>query len=52
MEEKKATQVTGCKQCKKGLSKPQKGLLVLSLYILLSSIYGTVKLIQLIGDQF
>jgi hypothetical protein len=52
MEEKKATQVTGCKQCEKGLSTPQKGLLVLSLYILLSSIYGTVKLIELINNQF
>jgi hypothetical protein len=29
MEEKKATEVTGCKQCQKGLNTTQKGLVVL-----------------------
>ena len=52
MEEKKATQVTQCKQCKKGLNTTQKGLVVLSFYILISSIYGTIKLIQLLSDLF
>jgi len=52
MEEKKATQVTGCKQCEKGLSNTQKGLLVLGVYILGTSVYGTVKLIQLLYSLF
>jgi hypothetical protein len=52
MEQKKATQVTQCKQCKKGLSATQKSLVVLSFYILISSIYGTIKLIQLLSDLF
>ena len=52
MEEKKATQVNQCKQCKKGLSNTQKGLVVLSFYIFISSIYGTIKLIQLLSDLF
>jgi hypothetical protein len=52
MKEKKATQVTGCKQCEKGLSVTQKGILVLSFYILGSSIYGTIKLIQLLYGLF
>jgi hypothetical protein len=46
MKEKKATKVTGCKTCKKGLSNTQKGLVVFSFYILISSIYGTYKLIE------
>lgn len=52
MEEKKATQVTGCKQCKKGLSTTQKGLLILGFYILATSLYGTVKLIKLLYGLF
>jgi len=52
MEQKKATQVTQCKQCKKGLSTTQKSLVVLSFYILISSVYGTIKLIQLLSDLF
>ena len=39
MESKKATQVTGCKQC-------QKGLVALSMYILGTSIFGTIELIK------
>ena len=52
MEQKKATQVTQCKQCKTALNTTQKGLVVLSFYILISSIYGTIKLIQLLSDLF
>jgi hypothetical protein len=40
MEEKKATEVTGCKQCQKGL-KTQKGF-CFNFYIL-TSIYGTLN---------
>ncbi len=52
MEQKKATQVNECRQCKKWLSTTQKGLLTISFYILISSIYGTIKLILLLSDLF
>ena len=52
MEEQYATEAKECKQCKKGLSTTQKSLVVLSFYILISSIYGTIKLIQLLSDLF
>lgn len=52
MGKKEATQVTGCKQCKKGLSATQKGLVVLSAYILGSSIFGTIELINYLIDIF
>lgn len=41
-----------CNSCKKGISNTQKGMLVLSFYLLGSSIYGTVKLVQLIMSLF
>ena len=50
MESKKATQVTGCKQCKKGLSNTQIGLVVLSMYILGTSIFGTIELIGYLSE--
>jgi len=50
MESKKATQVTGCKQCKKGLSNTQIGLVVLSMYILGTSIFGTIELIGYLAE--
>lgn len=52
MEEKKATEVTGCNTCKKGLSKTQIGLIFLSFYILGSCIYGTIKLIGSLFEFF
>jgi len=52
MEEKKATQVNGCKQCERGLSTTQKSLLILGFYILATSVYGTVKLLQLLSNLF
>ena len=51
MEKETSTQVTGCRTCKKGMSNPQKWILLLSIYILGSSIYGTVKLIELIANS-
>jgi len=42
----KPTQVTGCRQCKRGMNTTQKLLLVGGIFILLTSIYGTIKLIQ------
>jgi hypothetical protein len=46
MEEKK------CSTCKKGLSLPQWSMLFLSFYILISAIYGTVKIIQDLYSMF
>ena len=52
MESKKATQVTGCKQCQKGLSTTQKGLVTLSIYILCTSVFGTIELIKYLIELF
>ena len=41
-----ATQVTGCSQCKKGMSKTQWGLLIFSLYMFGAGIYGTIQIIK------
>lgn len=41
-----------CKKCKKGLSTQQIGLGVLSLFILGTSVYGTVDLIRKIISLF
>lgn len=46
METKKATQVTGCKQCKKGLNLTQKTLIGVSFYVLFAAIYGTIEIIK------
>ena len=46
MEQKKATQVTGCKQCKKGLNLTQKSLIALSIYVFFAAVYGTVQIIK------
>jgi hypothetical protein len=50
MEKETATQVTGCKKCKegknKGMSTTQKWITVLAVYIIASSIYGSVELIR------
>ena len=52
MESKKATQVTGCKQCQKGLSTTQKGLVALSIYILGTSVFGTIEFIKYLIELF
>lgn len=52
MEKKKATQVTGCKACKKGLSKTQLSLVIFGFFILGTSVYGTINLIKLIMGLF
>lgn len=51
MEEKKATQVTGCNTCK-GVSKKQYSMIFLGFYILGTSVYGTVELIKYIATLF
>ena len=43
MTKEKATEVKGCKQC-------QKGLVVLSMYILGTSIFGTIELIKYLAE--
>jgi hypothetical protein len=50
MTKEKATEVKGCKQCQKGLSTTQKGLVVLSMYILGTSIFGTIELIKYLAE--
>jgi hypothetical protein len=47
---KKASEKQKCKTCKKGLNNTQKGAFLIGLYIILTSLYGTVNLINhLIG---
>lgn len=45
-------QEKGCSKCKKGLSNQQIGLGIISLFILGTSIYGTINLIQKIISFF
>lgn len=52
MKEKKATKVTGCNTCKKGLSSTQYAMLILGSYVLLSSVYGTIQIIKLLSGLF
>ena len=52
MEKKESTKVTGCKTCKKGLSDTQKWVLALSIYMFMTSIYGTIVLIKNVIDLF
>jgi|LakMenEpi03Aug12_release.lakeMendotaPanAssembly.Ray.scaffolds.fasta_scaffold707133_2 hypothetical protein len=47
-----ATKVTGCKTCKKRLSNTQLFLIFVSVYILLSSIFGTVVMLKYLVDLF
>ena len=53
-EEKKteATTVTGCKTCKKGMNKGQWGILLLGLYMVGATIYGTITIIKDIVASF
>jgi hypothetical protein len=51
MENKKTTN-TECQSCKKGLNGKQYTLITFSFYILGSSIYGTIKLIEYIVTLF
>jgi hypothetical protein len=41
-----------CSQCKQNLNGVQKGMLVLSIYILIASVYGTIKLYELVASYF
>ena len=52
MEKKKATQVNGCTTCKKGLNKTQISLVVLGVYILMTSIYGSIELFKSLYNLF
>lgn len=47
-----ATKVTGCKTCKQRLSNTQLFLIFVSVYILLSSIFGTVVMLKYLVDLF
>jgi len=48
MEEEKKE----CKSCKKGFDPTQKTAVVISVYMLITSIYGNVKLFQYIASLF
>jgi hypothetical protein len=52
MEEKKSTEVTGCRTCKQRLSGTQKTLIFIGVYMTLSSLYGTIHLINNIISFF
>jgi hypothetical protein len=41
-----------CTTCKNPFNGVQKGIMVLSVYMLISSIYGTVKIVELISSLF
>ncbi len=47
-EEKKE----GCKSCKKGFSTGQKFMVVFSVYLLLTSIYGNIVLVKHLMSMF
>jgi len=47
-----ATTVTGCKTCKKGMNKGQWGILLLGLYMVGATIYGTIAIIKDIVAAF
>lgn len=48
MEEKEPK----CTTCKNPFNGVQKGIMILSVYMLLSSIYGTIKFIEQISSMF
>jgi len=39
-----------CKSCNKGFNKSQKFMIIVSIYILLSCIFGTYKIFQYLGS--
>jgi hypothetical protein len=41
-----------CKTCKKGVSTSQKWMIVVAVYMLISSAYGTIELIRNIFSLF
>jgi hypothetical protein len=45
MEKKKSTKVE-CSMCKKGMSNPQIGIIIFAIYLLISSIYGTIQIVK------
>jgi len=51
-EKETPSKVTGCKSCKDPLSKTQKGILYLSIYMFGTSIYGTVMLVKYLVSLF
>jgi len=42
----------GCSQCRQNLSAMQTGMLVLSVYIFITAIYGNIKLFEYISSLF
>ena len=52
MEKEKATEVTGCQTCKKGLSGTQKGMMVFGFYMILASVIGTIEIVKYVYSLF
>lgn len=46
------TEKEGCSQCKQNLNGMQSGMVIVSVYILITAIYGNVKLFELISTFF
>jgi|694.fasta_scaffold08041_29 hypothetical protein len=41
-----------CNSCKKGLNNIHIGIIIFSIYMFITAIYGTTKLVELILNQF
>lgn len=52
MGKTEATQVTGCKQCQQKLSNTQKYMVAGGIFVLGTSVYGTIELIRLVISLF
>jgi hypothetical protein len=46
------TEKEGCSQCKQNLNGMQSGMVIVSVYILITAIYGNVKLFELVSTFF
>jgi hypothetical protein len=44
--------VKNCKQCEKGMSSTQKWLIVVSIYVMISAIYGTIEIVKNLYSLF
>ena len=42
----------GCSQCKENLNNVQLGMIIFSVYLLITAIYGNIKLFELISNWF
>lgn len=52
MEETQPTKEKGCKTCKKKSTSSPKWIVLIAVYLLISSVYGTIELIRNIFSMF